>query len=388
MIEFELTDEQSDFRELAHQFAVNEMRPVTARHDRDGTWPGEVLAKAWELGLMNTTIGTPYGGAGLGLLSTCIIGEELAWGCAGITTCMGGNELALTPLALAGSEALKHRYLTRLTEAPRFAAFCLTEPGAGSDAASIRTTAVRRGSTYVINGSKCFITNGSHADWYSVFAKTDEAAGHAGISAFVVPREAGVVVDRVEDKLGHRASDTAALSFTDVEVPADHMIGAEGTGFTLAMQTVESTRPGVAAWATGVARAALELTCSYANQRIQFGVPLADHQGIQFMIADMASDVEASRLLTWRSAWLVDEGRVSGVASAHAKRFAAEAAMRVTTNAVQLHGGYGYLRTCPAEKLMRDAKLMGIYEGTDQMQRLVIARDVLHVAPQRGRTSR
>ncbi|MBA2522280.1 MAG: acyl-CoA dehydrogenase family protein [Solirubrobacterales bacterium] len=381
-MEFELTEEQQDFRDLAHDFALNEMRPVAAEHDREGTWPGNVLAKAWELGLMNTRIDPEYGGAGLGLLSTCIIGEELAWGCPGITTCMGGNELALTPLAIGGSDELKRRYLTRLTEAPRFASFCLTEPGAGSDAASLRTTAVRRGDGYVINGSKCFITNGSHADWYSVFAKTDPAAGHRGISAFVVPREAGVIVDRVEDKMGHRASDTAALSFNDVEVPADHLIGVEGQGFSLAMETVDRTRPGVAAWATGIGRAAVELTSAYVNDRVQFGVPIANHQGIQFMVADMATDVEASRMLTWRSAWLVDQGKGSSVASAHAKRFAAEAAMRVTTTAVQLHGGYGYLRTCPAEKLMRDAKLMAIYEGTDQMQKLVIARDTLSTSPE------
>jgi len=377
MVAFELTEEQQAIRELAHEFAAKEMRPVAARHDREGTWPIEVLEKAWGLGLMNTRVGAEYGGPGLGLFETCIIGEELAWGCPGITTCMGGNELAATPLSVAGSETLRRRYLARLTEAPRFASFCLTEPGAGSDAASLRTTAVKHGDTYVINGSKCFITNGTHADWYSVFAKTDPAAGHRGISAFIVPRQAGVVIDRVEDKMGHRASDTAALSFQDVEIPADHLIGAEGQGFRIAMETVDRTRPGVGAWATGIARAAVELTAAYTNERVQFGVPLAHQQAIQFLVADMATDVEASRLLTWHSAWLVDQGKRSSVASAHAKRFAAEAAMKATTTAVQLHGGYGYLRSCPAEKLMRDAKLMAIYEGTDQMQRMVIARDAL-----------
>jgi len=388
MIAFELSEEQEAFRELAHAFALNEMRPVAAEHDREGTWPAKVLAKAWDLGLMTTRIGEAYGGGGLGLLDYCLIGEELAWGCPGITTCTGGNELAVTPLSLGGSEELKQQYLRRLTEEPGFAAFCLTEPGAGSDAASLRTTAVRRHDKYVINGSKCFITNGSHADWYTVFAKTDPGAGHCGISVFVVPREAGVVVDHVEDKMGHRASDTASLSFVDVEVDADHLIGAEGQGFALAIATVDRTRPGVAAWATGLARAALELARDYVNEREQFGALLADQQGIQFMLADMATDVEASRLLAWQSAALVDAGRVGkGLASAHAKRFAAAAAMRVTTNAVQLHGGYGYLRSCPAEKLMRDAKLMAIYEGTDQMQQLLIAREVLAAPPERIRTA-
>ena len=257
----------------------------------------------------------------------------------------------------------------------KLASFCLTEPEAGSDVSGMRTTAVRKGDKYVLNGTKVFITNGSHADWYTVYAKTDKDAGHRGISAFVVPRDAGVVVDKKEDKLGQRASDTAMVSFNDVEIPADHLLGEENKGFKLAMMTLDRTRPGVAAAATGVARAAFEFARDYSKERVQFGVPIAMHQAIQFMIADMATKVEASRLLTWQSASLLDQGRSNTLASSHAKRFAADSAMEVTTDAVQVYGGYGFIKDYPVEKLMRDAKIMQLYEGTSQIQRLVIARE-------------
>src|ERR1700730_13876713 len=254
MIDFTLTDEQKNLREMAHDFAVKEIRPVAWEYDREGTWPQDVIEKAWEVGLMNSHIPEEYGGGGAGYLDGCLIEEELSWGCAGIQTTLACNGLATAPVVIGGSEEIKREYLGRLTEAPLLASFCLTEPDAGSDVSGMRTTAVRRGDKYVINGSKCFITNGGHANWYTVFAKTDKDAGHRGISAFVVPRDAGVVVDKKEDKLGQRASNTATISFSDVEIPAENLIGEENKGFKLAMMTLDRTRPGVAAMAVGIAR--------------------------------------------------------------------------------------------------------------------------------------
>jgi acyl-CoA dehydrogenase len=377
VIDFTLSDEQFALRELAHDFAEQEIRPLAWDYDRDATFPRPIIEKAWELGLMNTQIPQAYGGPGIGYLDGAILEEELAWGCSGIQTSVGCNGLAVTPLLVAGSERLKREYLGRLSQEPLLASFCLTEADAGSDVAAIRTRAVRRGDRYVISGSKCFVTNGSHADFYTVFAKTDVQAGHRGISCFVVPRDAGVTVDRHEDKMGQRASDTATITFPDVEIPADHLIGEENAGFRIAMMTLDRTRPAVAAIATGIARAAFEFAAAYARQRTTFGVPIASHQAVAFMIADMATDIEAARLLTWKSAVLLDQGRRNTLLSSHAKRFAADAAMRVATDAVQVHGGYGFMRDYPVEKLMRDAKVMQLYEGTAQIQRIVIAREVL-----------
>jgi acyl-CoA dehydrogenase len=377
MIDFTLTDEQRNLREMAHDFAVKEIRPVAWEYDRDGTWPEDVIEKAWEVGLMNSHIPEEYGGPGAGYLDGCLIEEELSWGCSGIQTTLGCNGLASTPVLIGGSEEVKKEYLGRLIEAPLLASFCLTEPDAGSDVSGMRTTATRHGDKYVINGSKCFITNGGHANWYTVFAKTDKDAGHRGISAFVVPRDAGVVVDKKEDKLGQRASNTATISFNDVEIPAANLLGEENHGFKVAMMTLDRTRPGVAAMATGIARAAFEFAVEYAKERVQFGVPIAMHQAVQFMIADMATDIEASRLLTWRSAAMLDEGERNTLVSSHAKRFAADAAMKVATDAVQIYGGYGFIKDYPVEKLFRDAKIMQLYEGTSQIQRLVIARETL-----------
>ncbi len=326
---------------------------------------------------MNSQIPEEYGGAGASSLEGCLIAEELAWGCAGIATTLEANGLASAPVLLGGSEKLKKEYLGRLTEEPLLASFCLTEPGAGSDVSGMRTTAVRKGDKWVINGSKVFITNGEYADWYTVYAKTDKEAGHRGISAFVVPRDAGVIVDKHEDKMGLRASNTAAITFEECEIPADHLLGEENHGFRLAMMTLDRTRPGVASLATGIARAALEFAIDYSKERVQFGVPIAMHEAIQFMIADMATGVEAARLLTWKSAVLLDQGKRNTLASSHAKRFAADTAMKVATDAVQVYGGYGFIKEYPVEKLMRDAKIMQLYEGTSQIQRLVIARETL-----------
>jgi acyl-CoA dehydrogenase len=377
MLDFTLTEQQRNIRELAHDFAQKEIRPVAWEYDRDATWPEQIVRKAWEVGLMNSQLPEKYGGAGASYVDGVLIGEELAWGCAAIGTTLGTNELAAMPVLLGGSEKIKAEYLGMLTEEPKLASFCLTEPDAGSDVAAMRTTAVRRGDKYLINGSKVFISNGGYADWYTVYAKTDKDAGHRGISAFVVPRDDTVTVDKHEDKMGLRASNTAGISFNETEVPAGNLLGDENHGFKLAMMTLDRTRPGVAAMATGIARAAFEFATEYSKQRVQFGVPIAMHQAIQFMIADMATEIEAARLLAWQSAVLLDQGKRNTLQSSHAKRFAADTAMKVATDAVQIYGGYGFIKDYPVEKLMRDAKIMQLYEGTSQIQRLVIAREIL-----------
>jgi acyl-CoA dehydrogenase len=377
VVDFTLTDEQKSLREMAHEFADKEIRPVAWEYDRNSTWPQEIIEKAWELGLLNTHLPSEYGGPGLSALDGCLIEEEISWGCSGIGTSLSANGLACAPIILAASEELKREYLGRLSEAPLLCSFCLTEPEAGSDVSGMKTTATRRGDRWVINGSKTFITNGEYANWYTVYAKTDRQAGHRGISCFIVPRDAGVVVDKHEDKMGQRASNTATITFPEVEIPLGHLVGEENKGFKIAMMTLDRTRPGVAAMAVGVARAAMEFAIDYSKQRVQFGVPIAMHQAIQFMIADMATKVHLARLATWNSAVLLDQGRRNTLESSHAKRFAADTAMEVTTDAVQVYGGYGFIKDYPVEKLMRDAKILQLYEGTAQIQRLVIARETL-----------
>jgi acyl-CoA dehydrogenase len=377
MVDFTLTDEQKNLRDMAHEFAEKEIRPVAWEYDKDGTWPQEIIEKAWEVGLMNTHVPEEYGGVGLSHLDGALIEEELSWGCSGIQTSLGANGLASAPVTIAGSEEVKKEFFGELTQEPKLASFCLTEPGAGSDVSSMRTRAVRKGDKYVLNGSKCFITNGQYADWYTVYAKTDQDAGHRGISAFLVRRDDTVVIDKKEDKMGQRASNTATVTFNDTEIDAKYLLGEENRGFKVAMQTLDYTRPGVAAMAVGICRAAFEFATDYSKERVQFGVPIAMHQAIQFMIADMATKVHAARLMTWNAAVLLDQGRRNTLESSHAKRFAADSAMEITTDAVQVYGGYGFIKEYPVEKLMRDAKIMQLYEGTSQIQRLVIARETL-----------
>ena len=377
MVDFTLTDEQKDLREMAHNFAEKEMRKVAWEYDKEGTWPQEIIEKAWEVGLMNTHTPEKYGGPGLDYLSGCLIEEELGWGCSGIGTSLAANGLASAPVALGGSEEIKSEFLGMLTEGPKLASFCLTEPDAGSDVSGMKTTATKQGDKWVINGSKCFITNGQYADWYTVYAKTDKDAGHRGISAFVVPRDDTIVIDKKEDKLGQRASNTATVTFNETEIPVGNLLGEENKGFKLAMMTLDRTRPGVAAMAVGIARSAFEFACEYSKERQQFGVPIAMHQAVAFMIADMATKIEAGRLLTWQSASRLDNGLRNTLEASHAKRFAADSAMEVATDAVQVYGGYGFIKEYPVEKIMRDAKIMQLYEGTSQIQRLVIAKEVL-----------
>jgi acyl-CoA dehydrogenase len=377
MVDFTLTDEQKALRELAHDFAVKEIRPVAWEYDKDSTWPQAILEKAHEVGLMNVHVPEEYGGAGLSYLDGCLIEEEISWGCSGIGTSLGANGLAAAPVSLGGSEEVKAEYFGELIDGPALASFCLTEPDAGSDVSGMRTRAKKSGDKYVLNGSKCFITNGGYADWFTVYAKTDPDAGHRGISAFLVRKDDTVIVDKKEDKMGQRASNTATITFNDTEVDARYLLGEENKGFKLAMMTLDRTRPGVAAMATGIARAAFEFATEYSKERVQFGVPIAMHQAIQFMIADMSTKVHLSRLATWNSAVLLDQGKRNTLESSHAKRFAADTAMEVTTDAVQVYGGYGFIKEYPVEKLMRDAKIMQLYEGTSQIQRLVIARETL-----------
>ena len=376
-MDFQLTDEQRALQETARKFAREEMRPVSARYDEHGTFPRDVLQKAFELGLLNMTIAPEYGGVGLSHLDQAIVTEELSWGCAGITTSMIANDLALLPIEIGGSEEQKKRLLTPFTEKLKLAAFCLTEPSNGSDVAGMMTTARREGDFYVLNGAKQFITNGGQADQYTVFASVDRAKKHKGITCFVVEgRPQGLTVSKKEDKMGHRASDTVALTFEDVRVPVQNRIGEEGDGFRIAMETLDNSRPLTAMISVGIARAAMEHAIAYAKERKQFGQPIGAFQGIQFLIADMGMNTHAARLLTYQSAWLLDAGQKNTLLSSYGKSFAADMAMKVATDAVQVFGGYGYMRDYPVEKLMRDAKLIQIYEGTSQVQRLVIAREL------------
>ena len=376
-VSFQLTDEQRDLRALAHEFAEKEIRPRAAGYDEHSTHPADVIAKAHELGLMNPHVPEEHGGLGLSAFDGMLIGEELAWGCAGIAVSIVANTLGAAPVLLAGLDEQKREWLPRLVEEPILCSFALTEPNAGSDVSGIQTTAIRQGDDYVINGSKMFITNAGHASWLVVFASTDKSKGHRGLTAFIVPADLdGVTVEKHLDKMGQRATDTSAIAFSDVKVPAANRLGDEGEGFKVAMRTLDYTRPGTAIGAVGVARAAYELAVDYSRERVQFGQPIAMNQGVNFLIADMAAEIEAARLLTWQAAWLLDQGKRATLQSSYAKRFASDTAMKVTTDAVQIFGGYGYMKEYPVEKLMRDAKLFQIYEGTSQIQRLVIAREI------------
>jgi acyl-CoA dehydrogenase len=376
-VSFALTDEQKALRDLAREFAEKEIRPKAAKYDEHSTHPADIIEKAHEVGLMNPHLPEELGGLGLSIFDGMLIGEELSWGCSGIAVSIVANTLGSAPVLLAGSDEQKRDWLPPLVESPLLTSFALTEPNAGSDVSGIQTTAVRRGDEYVLNGSKMFITNAGHASWLVVFASTDPGQGHRGLSAFIVPTDLeGVTVEKHLDKMGQRATDTSAIAFQDVKVPAANRLGEEGEGFKIAMRTLDHTRPGTAAGAVGVARAAYEYAVEYSRERVQFGQPIAMNQGVNFLIADMAAEIEAARLLTWQAAWLLDQGKRATLQSSYAKRFASDMAMKVTTDAVQIFGGYGYIKEYPVEKLMRDAKLFQIYEGTSQIQRLVIAREI------------
>jgi alkylation response protein AidB-like acyl-CoA dehydrogenase len=380
MISFDLTDEQRSMQDLAHSFAEKEIRPVAAEYDEKEEMPWEVIRKAAQTGMLSFHIPEQYGGAGIiDSLTHCLVIEEIAWGCAGVATVFGGNSLVVTPLLLFGNDEQKGKYLPRFCDVsnPSLGAFALTEPGAGSDPASLATHAVRDGDYYVINGTKTFISNGGVADVILLFATLDPAQGVKGITAFILEKEfPGLKNGKKEEKMGIRSSPTAGYIFEDMRVPVENRLGEEGEGFKIAMKTFEHTRTTVATFAVGVARAAYEYALAYAQGRIQFGKPIIRHQGVGFMIADMATKIDAARMLCWRAAYLSDHGKPAMKEASMAKLFAGDVAMQVTTDAVQVLGGYGYSREYPVEKWMRDAKIMQIYEGTSQIQRMIIARQL------------
>jgi acyl-CoA dehydrogenase len=373
-----LTEEQQALIQTARDFTRKEIIPHAGKWDEEGYFPREALKKAWETGLMNSEIPEAYGGLGLGCLEHCLLQEEIGYGCAGVNTSLSANMLGSMPIMIAGTEEQKKKYLGWLIREPIFAAYCCSEPDAGSDVANMSTKVTRKGDSYVINGQKRWITNGGVASWYTVLATFDRSMKHKGIACFVVEASTpGVKTGRKEDKLGQRASITNDVLFEDVVVPKSALIGGESDGFKIAMKTFDRSRPWIAAGATGLIRRALEESRAYALERKTFGVPIAQHQAVQFMIAEMAIAYEATRLLCHKAAWCVDRGELDSIVSAYAKAYGADAAMSAATDAVQVFGGYGYTKEYPVEKLMRDAKLLQIYEGTSQIQRMVIARNLL-----------
>ncbi|MGG1598240.1 acyl-CoA dehydrogenase family protein [Paenibacillus naphthalenovorans] len=375
---FFLSDEQEAIQSLAREFASQEIAPCARHYDETESFPAEIMKKLYETGLSNLAIPEAYGGAGIDKISHALIMEEIAKACAGVATSLDANSLASYPILVGGTEEQKRVYLRRLTEEGQYAAFALTEPAAGSDVSSLRTTAERIGDDYVLNGEKCFITNASVANFYVVLAKLKGETGSRAFTAFIVERDAeGVSVGEKEKKLGLRASDTASVLFEDVKIPSAQRLGAEGEGFKIFMKALMYARPMVGSQAVGIAQGAYEAAVQYAKERKQFGKPIADLQAIQFMLADMAMNIEASRLLVQKAVFLLQEGRPSVRHASFAKCFAADTAMKVATDAVQIYGGYGFIREYPVEKYFRDAKIMQIYEGTNQIQRVVIAKEIL-----------
>jgi acyl-CoA dehydrogenase len=375
---FELSEDQKKYQTLARDFARDVMIPKAAHYDKTMEYPQDIFAKAWELGLVNCHIPEAYGGMGLHTMDGCIISEELAYACTGMQTAMEANSLASMPVILAGNEEQKKKYLGRLTEAPLQAAYGVTEPGAGSDVANIKTTAVKKGNEYVLNGSKMWITNGGRANWYFVLAKTNPAAGHKGMTGFIVDGNSkGLTIGRKEINLGQRCSDTRGLTFEDVVVPEANRLGKEGDGFKIAMGAFDNTRPPVAIAAVGLARRAMEEAIKYALQRKTMGKAIFEHQAIAFMIADMAAGIEMARLLTYKSAAEIDAGRRNTLWASMAKGFAADHCNKVCYDAIQIFGGMGFNTEAPVEKLYRDARIFSIYEGTSQIQRLIVSREIM-----------
>ncbi|MCP5496187.1 MAG: acyl-CoA dehydrogenase family protein [Leptospiraceae bacterium] len=374
-MDFSLTDEQKALKNLARDFAKNEMLPKAEHHDQTGEYPMTILKKAWDAGLMNLHIEAKFNGPEMSDVDELIIAEEFNAACSGMGTAILANNLALAPVLIGASDETKKKFVEPMTREFILCAYAVTEPGAGSDVAGIRTTAKKVGDEYIINGSKMWITNGGVADWFFVLTKTDPAAGHKGISGFIVDAKTpGVIIGKKEKNMGQRCSDTRAITFEDVKVPKNQMIGKEGEGFKVAMAAFDHTRPCVAIGAVGVARAALEYSVEYAKTRTAFGSSIANNQGISFMLADMAKDVEAGRLLCWQAAWLIDNGHRNTYQASIAKAFCGDMCVRVCQDAIQVFGGYGFNTEYPVEKLYRDAKIFQIYEGTSQIQRVIVSR--------------
>lgn len=374
-----LTEQQIMIRDLARQIAEEKIKPVAAEYDESGEFPWPVVKVLAESDLFGIYIPEEYGGTGGGVTELVIATEELSKACGGIALAFAATALGTYPILLYGNEAQKKRYLPEIAAGKRLTAFAITEAEAGSDAGSIRTTAKKDGDHYILNGTKQWITNGGEAEIYTVFAMTDKSKGARGASAFIVEKGTpGFEFGKKENKMGIRASSTRELIFTDCKVPKENLLGREGMGFIIAMKTFDSSRPGVAAQAVGIAQGAFDLALKYSRERQQFGQSISSFQGIQFMLADMATEIEAARGLVISSARMIDSGAKDvGAASAMAKMFASDVAMKVTTDCVQIYGGYGYMKDYPVEKYMRDAKITQIYEGTNQIQRSIIAAELI-----------
>ncbi|KAI8576954.1 hypothetical protein K450DRAFT_302327 [Umbelopsis ramanniana AG] len=373
---FALSEEQKSFQDLARKFALDEIIPVAAEHDRTGKYPTEVIKKAWELGLVNTHIPAEYGGLGLGVLDGAIVTEELAFGCSGIQTAIEANGLAEAPLIVAGNDEQKKKYLGRMTEEPLMASYGVTEPGAGSDVAGLKTSAVKKGDKWVINGQKMWITNAGHANWFFVLARTDATASTGkAFTGFIVDADTpGIQVGRKEINMGQRASDTRGVTFEDVVVPEENVLGSVGQGFKIAMGAFDITRPLVASGAVGLARRAMEEATKYSLERKTMGKEIFNHQAVAFMLADMAIGIESARMMVYKAGYMRDQGQRNTWYASIAKALASEVANKTAADAVQIFGGNGFNTEYPVEKLMRDAKIFQIYEGTSQIQRLVISR--------------
>ena len=376
--QFQLNDEQDMLVRMTRDFVADNIIPVAAEYDEKSIFPEDIFHKARQLGIVNMLIPEEYGGVGATAFEEVLVSEELGYGCTGIGSSLGVNSLAMLPILIAGSDKQKAYWLgERAGEQGQFCSYGVTEANAGSNVAGIQTRADKRGGAYIINGSKTFITNASHAHYFTIFAKTDLSAGHRGMTCFIVDRDTpGVSVGKKFDKLGQRASDTAEIVFENVEVPAENIVGKEGQGFYIAMQVFDYSRPGVAASACGLQRRALDESVKYANEREAFGVPIYQHQAVGHKIADMAINYEASRLLAWQAAWQVDAGIRNPRIPAYAKAFAADMATKAAVDAVQVFGGYGFMKEYPVEKLLRDVKIFQIYEGTSEIQRNIIVREL------------
>ena len=386
-MDYLLTEEQKMIKELAHKIAEEKIRPVAAKYDLTEEFPWEVMKVAGESDMFGLFIPEEYGGMGVNVLNLCLATEEFSRACGGIAVCYAASALGTFPIVLFGNDQQKKKYLPDLAKGKKIAAFGLTEPEAGSDAASIKTTAVKKGDHYILNGMKHFITNGGDAETYTVVAMTDKNKGARGASAFIVEKGTpGFTFGKKEEKLGIRASSTRELVFNDCKVPAENRLAKEGMGFIVTMKTFDMSRPGVAAQALGIAQGAMECAAKYARQRVQFGKPISSFQGIQWMLADMAMKVETARAITYVACNTIDGGEkdVSKI-SAMCKCYAGDVAMSVTTDALQVLGGYGFMKEYPAEKMMRDAKILQIYEGTNQIQRNVIALELIKEAASKKR---
>lgn len=378
---FELNETQKEFQDMARKFSREEIIPVAAEYDRTGKYPWDIVKKAWSLGLMNTHVPAHCGGLDMGVFDGCLVAEELAYGCSGIMTAIEASGLGQSPVILAGNKEQQKKYLGRLLEEPLVAAYCVTEPGAGSDVNGVKTRAEKKGDEWIVNGQKMWITNGGVANWYFLLARTNpdpKAPASKAFTGFIVERETpGITPGRKEINMGQRASDTRGITFEDVRIPKENVLIGEGAGFKIAMGAFDRTRPPVASGATGLAQRCLDEATKYALERKTFGVPIAHHQAVAFILADMAINVETARLAWMKSAWDVDHGKRNTYYASIAKCHAADIANKCATDAVQVFGGNGFNCDYPVEKLMRDAKIYQLYEGTSQIQRMIISRELL-----------